>query len=128
MVKGAASYKEVDIQSEVLTASPHRLIQLLLNKCQQHLNLAIYAVENNNIKQKCLSISKANKIIISLREHLDFERGGDIAPQLYDLYTFMENHLLEANLSNNPQELREVLVVLNNIKEGWDGIAEKVAN
>ena len=52
------------------------------------------------------------------------ERTHAIADQLNSLYEFMVKNLLQATLHDDEIYLDQAETVLQNIKEGWDGIAE----
>ncbi|WP_297889460.1 flagellar export chaperone FliS [Sulfurihydrogenibium sp.] len=86
---------------------------------------AIENIENRNIKGKIKNISKAIDILTTLRVGLDFEKGGEIAQNLEDIYSFCINELLLANLKNDKQRLEDVINILNTLKSGWEELAHK---
>jgi flagellar protein FliS len=57
-----------------------------------------------------------------LRSCLNVEVGGDFARNLLELYNYMEQRLLEANIKNDPTLLDEVGQLMLQIKSGWDAI------
>ncbi len=122
------AYKEIDIQTDVMTASAHRLIQLLFNRCLEHIQNAKRQIQENQLMEKCTSISKATDILEYLRLclNLEDEKAKSIAGTLDQLYIYIERILLMANADNNTQYLDEATKLLSNIKEGWDGAGEKL--
>lgn len=120
-------YKQVGVQNNVTDASPHRLVQMLMEGALERISTAKGHMQRNRFAEKSRFISSAISIIDGLRSSLDFEKGGEIAANLEALYDYMNRRLLEANVSNNTDFLDEVHSLLSEIKSGWDAIAS-VAN
>ncbi len=118
-------YQSVDTRAQVMEASPHRLIQMLMEGGMSRLAQAKGAMERNQTALKGELISKAIAIIGGLREGLDLERGGTVASNLDNLYEFMIRRLIEANVQNSPEIIDEVAELLRNVKAGWDGIGNQ---
>ncbi len=116
-------YKSVNTQVQALDASPHRLIQMLLEGGLARLAQARGAMERGDVGKKGELIGQAISIIGGLREGLNLELGGEIAANLDKLYEFMAMRLLEANLHNDLTAIEEVSGMLRNVKAGWDAIA-----
>lgn len=125
-----STYKEIDITTDVMTASAHRLVQLLLNRCLEHMQATKKHIEQNLLTEKFASISKATDILEYLRLCLNMEdaKAKTISVTLDQLYTYIEKLLLLANLHNNTEHVDEAMKLLRNIKEGWDGAGEKLEN
>ena len=115
-------YRQNHIHGSVETASPHRLVQMLLEGVQEKLLAAKGFMAKNDIAKKGEHISWAISIIDSLRACLDTEQGGEVAVNLGNLYDYMERRLLEANLKNDPAIIDEVGMLMAQIKSGWDAI------
>lgn len=125
---GAQQYKQVGAQSEIATASPHRLIQMLLEGALEKINLAKGYMQRGEIALKGNHISWAISIIDGLRMSLDREAGGEIADNLDALYDYMGRRLAEANMTNDPALLEEVSGLLLEIKSAWDVIPDELKN
>ncbi len=115
-------YRQNHIHGSVETASPHRLVQMLMEGVQEKLLAAKGFMAKNDIAKKGEHISWAISIIDSLRACLDTEQGGEVAVNLGNLYDYMERRLLEANLKNDPAIIDEVGMLMAQIKSGWDAI------
>ncbi|GAA3954078.1 flagellar export chaperone FliS [Allohahella marinimesophila] len=120
------AYQNVNRQTSVVDADPHRLIQLLFDGALERINMAKVQIQMRNYEGKNRLISKAMEIVGGLRSFLDLERGGSIASSLNDLYEYIERRLLDANISNNIEILDEVAGLIREIKTGWDGIRPEV--
>jgi len=121
-MKGVSQYKQVGAQTGVESATPHRLIQMLLEGALEKINLAKGYMQRSDIALKGTHISWAISIIDGLRMSLDKEAGGEIAENLDALYDYMGRRLVEANLNNDPVILTEVTGLLLEIKSAWDAI------
>ncbi|MVW76269.1 flagellar export chaperone FliS [Pseudomonas xionganensis] len=117
-------YQTVNTHAQAMEASPHRLIQMLMEGGISRLAQAKGAMERNQTALKGELIGKAIGIIGGLREGLDLEQGGEVAANLDSLYEYMVSRLVEANLQNEPDILDEVAVLLRNVKAGWDAIGQ----
>jgi flagellar protein FliS len=119
----ANAYAELGRQSDVNTASPHRLIVLLFEGAESAINVAKVHAERGDIAARGSSISKAIDIISNgLKVSLDVNHGGELALRLSALYDYMVSRLLWANMKNDTQALQEVLSLLGEIHEAWNQI------
>lgn len=116
-------YKKVNVHSQVEGASPHRLIQMLMEGALQKMYAARPMMEDGQLGPKAEQITWAISIIDGLRISLDKEVGGGIAQNLEDLYDYMVRQLMQANLTNDVALVDEVVDLLKQIKEAWDAIA-----
>ncbi len=115
-------YSQVGVSSGIEQASPHRLIQMLMDGAIEKVAMAKGFMERNEISQKGGHISWAISIIEGLRSSLDKSAGGDIADNLDDLYDYMIRRLIRSNAENNPDLLDEVVSLLKSVKDAWDEI------
>lgn len=121
-------YRQNHIQGGVETASPHRLVQMLMEGALEKILAAKTFMENKEIAKKGETISWAISIIDGLRSCLNADAGGDIAQELFALYNYMEQRLLEANIKNDQNMLDEVAQLLIQVKTGWDNIPAEFHN
>ena len=124
---GAARYLELDTQSRVESASPHRLIQLLMERSLAKIGLAKTHLENRNLEEKGGSIGDAIEIINGLQASLNHKADERLSGNFDALYGYMMRRLLEANLYNDAGALDEVAGLMREIKEAWDAIADEAA-
>jgi|SRR5690606_29215390 flagellar protein FliS len=119
-------YRRLGIESEVSNASPHRLIQLLIEGAISRLAAALGAIERNELALKGESISKAIDILGGLRASLDMSEG-ELSQRLDQLYEYMNFSLLEASAANDADKVGEVIQLLKTIKSAWDEIGKQPA-
>jgi flagellar protein FliS len=120
--KALDSYGRNAVQSEVDFASPHRIIQMLMEGALSKIATAKGCIDRGETAEKSRQITWSMNIIQGLRTSLDAEKGGDVAANLDSLYEYMGRRLLEANMNNDTAILDEVNTLLAEIKTGWDGI------
>ncbi len=120
--KALDSYGRSAVQSEVDFASPHRIIQMLMEGALSKIATAKGCIDRGETAEKSRQITWSMNIIQGLRTSLDAEKGGDVAANLDSLYEYMGRRLLEANMNNDTAILDEVNTLLAEIKTGWDGI------
>lgn len=116
-------YNKVNLQAGIESASPHRLIQMLIDGALTRIVQAKGHMQAKSTRQKGEDISMAISIIGGLRDSLDHKKGGAIAENLDSLYEYMTYRLMEANLKNDISLLDEVRNLLMEIKTAWDAIA-----
>lgn len=117
-------YQHVNTHAQAVEATPHRLIQMLMEGGLTRIAQARGAMDRQQTALKGELIGKAIGIIGGLRNGLDLNAGGELAANLDGLYEYMVSRLLEANLKNVPEPLDEVAELLRNVKSGWDAIGQ----
>jgi flagellar protein FliS len=119
-MKGIQTYQD----TAVTTQNKGRLIVMLYEGAVKFLKLAIREAEAENYEAKGNYIGKAQDIITELNAVLDMEAGGEIAGNLRKLYFFMNDRLPKANAKNDPEMIREVISLLEELNQGWKAITE----
>ena len=115
----AAAYQE----TSVTTQNKGRLIVMLYDGAIKFMKLAIKEMEAKNYEAKGIYINKAQDIINELNMVLDMEAGGEISANLRKLYVFMSKRLSEANIKLDPNIVREVITLMEELNVGWKAIA-----
>jgi flagellar protein FliS len=123
---GLAQYQQVQVDAKAEDASPHRLIQMLMEGGLQRMAEAKGAIQREDMLEKGHAIGKAGAIMMGLRSSLNMEAGGELARNMDAMYEFIIHRLTEANLANDCSAIDDCCQVLRTIKEGWDGIAAEV--
>lgn len=119
-------YQKIGSQAQTSEASPHRLVQMLMQGGLDRMAQAKGAMARKDLPNKGIFIGKAIAIIGGLREGLDLDTDPTDALRNQDnLYYFMMKRLTEANVKNDPKILDEVAGLLITVKEGWDAIADQ---
>lgn len=104
-------------QNSVFTATPEELTLMLYNGCIKGIKFAQIAIDEKDYEKANFYICKAEAIVRELRNTLDMKY--DIAKNLYDLYTYFLDRLIEANIKKNKDILSEVLHFVEDIRDTW---------
>ena len=118
-MNGLNAYKEVTIT----TQSKGRLVVMLYDGAIKFLKQALVEFQNGNVDARWNNIRRAMDVIDELNAVLNMEEGGEIAVNLRKLYVFMNRHLSTANVKKDPQMVREVVSLLEELNQGWKAIA-----
>ena len=123
-IKAAAAYKRLDIESAVASADRHELVTLLFKALIGALAGAEVHHQHENKDQVREYVAKACRILAGLQGSLDYERGGDIAVNLGQLYGYSIRKLFAANvnLDNAPDNIAEVKTLIEPIAEAWENM------
>ena len=75
--------------------------------------------DTGDLKLRSETMSKALTIIYALQSSLDFERGGEIAENLYRLYEYTREQILIDNKSGEAVGILVAISSLEDIREAW---------
>jgi flagellar protein FliS len=126
--RGVNAYAKVGLETNISSASPHKLIVMLYDGALVAILKALANMKAGNIAEKGKAISHAIAIIDNgLRASLDRDAGGQIAQSLDSLYDYMSRQLLLGNLENKPEKLEEVQRLLADLRGAWNTIGETPA-
>ncbi len=117
--KAAAQYGEVMVETGVSGADGTQLIQLLLDGLIESLDIAEGHIKRKAIAEKSFQLTRAGRIVLGLQSALDFEKGGDIARTLSELYQYVTRRLLHINMKNDLVALGEVRGLMQQVREAW---------
>lgn len=115
-------YSSVNSYTGVTDASPHQLVQMLLDGALGKLSVVKGLMDRGETAKKGEVIGQAISIVGGLRSSLDLSKGGEIAANLDNLYEYMERQLIQANLKNDLTIINEVVSLLLEIKTAWVSI------
>ena len=126
-------YKKVEKAGDSIK-SPYEIIKIILNELQRNIHLMILEIDKkkaftisrkfNDVKNCQKSISKyvvrCLTTIYSLQTSLDFEKGGKIAINLFQLYEFCRLQIIDAFRHNKNDGLKKSYDALSQIVLAWD--------
>lgn len=118
-------YQSVGVQTSIMDADSHRLIQLLYQGALDAMAQAKGAIERDDIESRNNCLNRAVQIVGGLRSFLDKEKGGDVADNLERLYEYVEVALFEANMNNDTAKIEHCAGLIREVKAGWDEIRDQ---
>lgn len=112
---------------QVMTASPAKLVFMLYDKAIASLREAMMAIEAGDIEARWRANNRATEIISHLWTTLDMENGCEIAENLDRLFPFIMRQLTQIDLQNDPAPAKEVIAILEPLRDSWRDLAMGVA-
>ena len=117
------AYQSVGVESLANSGNPHQLVVMLFNGARAAIAVARGHLQRKEVEAKGAAISKAIAIIDGgLKASLDLNVGGEMAQNLSDLYIYMGQRLLQANIKNDAKALDEVAQLLQQLGGAWESI------
>jgi flagellar secretion chaperone FliS len=113
-------------QNSVMTASPQELTLMLYNGCLKFIKLAKKAMADNKYEDKNTNMIKAQAIIQELRYTLDPDI--ELSASMAQLYEYMYNRLVEANMKNDTIVLEEVEGYVVELRDTWKQAMSQMKN
>jgi len=118
------AYKKVGLETDVITADPHRLVLMLFDGALLSIQRAKALMAQKQIAEKGAAIGHAIEIVDSgLRVSVDPSVNPEFAERLVGLYRYVTMRLLQANLRNDVKALDEVARILGGLRDAWLRIA-----
>lgn len=124
-LKGINAYKKGNLKQQLSEADPHKITLMLMQGALDKMAYAKGAIERKEFEAKSEHISRASAIIMNLRDTLDLDIKSEITDNLWALYDYMIQRLIDANIQNDLNILDEVISLLLPIKTAWSEIPEE---
>ena len=103
--------------SKILTASPAELTLMLYEGAIKFTNIAIMAIEKNDIEKAHNNIKRVERIIEEFRSTLDHKYP--VAEDFDRVYVYLLQRLFEANIKKDLEILEEVNTHLRSMRDTW---------
>ena len=103
--------------NKIMTASPAELTLMLYDGAIKFGNIAIKAIEEKDIPKAHTNIVKVQNIIEYLRATLDMKYP--VAQDFENIYSYLDQRLLQANIKKDPEILEEVNEHLRAVRDNW---------
>ena len=119
MVNAAEAYK----RQQILTATPEQLTLMLYNGCLKFIGEGIDAVSAKKYEAANTSLQKAQRIISEFRLTLNMDY--EISHQLFPLYNYVYDRLVEGNIKSDVSKLEEAKDIITELRDAWVGAMKK---
>ena len=128
--KIADVYKSTERNALVESEDPHKLVLVMFDALIK--SIEIY-VENIDVKKADLELrskhfSRSLTIIYSLQSSLDFEKGGEIADNLFQTYEFARQMVIGSIRTMDKTGPKRAISLLSEIREAWAQMGENLTN
>ena len=129
-LKGPKAYRNTERQAIEELKDPHEIILTMLDALLKSMNLFVENIDiktgNSEIKSK--HFARSLTIIYSLQSSLDFEKGGDIANSLFQLYEYARQKLISDLGKGRAVDTPSAITVLDEIRDAWQMIGPESKN
>jgi flagellar protein FliS len=106
-------------KSAVSSASPLQLVVMLYDGALRFMEAGKHAMQKGDVFAQNDNLTKAERIVGELLATLDMEKGGEVAKNLFSLYTYVYNTLVEANIEDKPEKVDECVAIMSDLRESW---------
>lgn len=103
--------------SKILTASPAELTLMLYEGAIKFCNIAILAVEQNDIEKAHVNIVKTERIIEHFKLTLDMKYP--VSEDFERVYNYLLRRLVAANIRKDKEILEEVCAHIRSMRDTW---------
>jgi flagellar protein FliS len=120
--QGYAAYAN----NRIMTASPAELTLMLYDGAIKFCNIAVVAIEKQDVEKAHTYIMKTELIIEEFQASLNHKYP--IAKEFDNVYTYLMERLREANLKKDPEILEEILTHLRTMRDAWKEVMRITQN
>ena len=112
--------------NKITMATPAELTLMLYEGAIKFVNIAIVGIEEKDIEKAHNNIRKADRIIEEFQMTLNHKYP--VAKDFDEVYTYLRQRLLEANIHKDKEILEEVLGHLRTMRDTWKEVMRLTAN
>lgn len=105
-------------QNSIMTASPEELVVMMFKGLEKYIRQGKLYIGDRDCENANKAILKAQDIIYELMASLNMNE--EISGQLFSLYEYMINSLMEGNIAKDTGKLEEVLDIATGLRESWE--------
>ena len=113
-------------KNKITMASPAELTLMLYEGAIKFCNIAVVAIENKDYTKANTNIQKAERIIGEFQATLDFKY--EVAKDFNNVYNYIMQRLIEANIKKDIEILEEVLKHLRTMRDTWKEVMKLTKN
>ena len=104
---------------QILSSKPEKLILLLYDGAIKFIRQGQKSLENEQLEEAHNHLIRAQNILVELMGSLNFDKGGEIASNLFRIYEFMHYTLVQANVKKEPEPLGRICGQLKRLRDSW---------
>jgi flagellar secretion chaperone FliS len=117
-------YASIQTGSRIEGATPHGLVKILYDELLIAIDTAVAAQSSGDIGKTNEKHSRAMSILHALDASLDFDKGGDIALSLAQIYKESRRLLLLSVQQKSNEEALKARAILAEIAAAWEAIGQ----
>lgn len=101
-------------------ASKEQLLLMLLDGAVKYAKIGRQAIIDNDIQRKHDNIMRTQDIFYELMISLDRNAGGEWGDNLYAVYEFINQRLMEANMKKDVKIMDEIIPLIEEVRDLWN--------
>jgi flagellar secretion chaperone FliS len=106
-------------QTQVSTSNPEKILLMLYDGAINFSRIAMENAAKGDKSARGKYVSKAQAIVAELMNSLDHEVGGAVAERLTQLYMYIINEYVNANVKNSVKSLENTVKILGMLRDTW---------
>jgi flagellar protein FliS len=103
-------------------ASKEQLLLMLLEGAVKYAKIGRQAIEDKDIEKSHKNITRTEDIFYELMATLDISKASEWGQNLLDVYRFVVDKLIQANLEKDVKLMDEVIPLIENIRNMWNEV------
>ena len=118
------NYINDDIAAKTSSLDPHKIIEEVLIDLKKNMATLAYSLDHEPVISsiKSNSFSKSLTAIYILQSSLNFEKGEEIAQNLYNIYEFCKDSIMKGFSKRNSKLIYDAIPPIEEILDGWKQI------
>ena len=112
-------------QNSVNTASKGQLLIMLVDGAVKYTKIAKLAILEKNMERAHKELVRVQDIFLELMITMDKDVGSYMQ-DLYEIYEFIKNELIKANIKKDVQIIDRVLPLIEDVRDMWHEADRKI--
>lgn len=112
-------------QNSVNTASQEQLLIMLVDGAVKYTKIARLAILEKNMARAHKELVRVQDIFLELMITMDKD-AGSYMKDLYNVYEFIKNELIKANIKKDVKIIDNVLPLIEEIRDMWHEVDRKM--
>jgi flagellar protein FliS len=118
-----ANYEQI---KRIAEEFPSTLVVMLYDDALENLDIAIGAIEAEDIEERFRASERVADILYNLCISLDLENGGQVSENLAALYKHGIQQMTDINFSNDPAVAESLKRVLEPLRDSWAELDDRI--
>lgn len=122
------AYQNTEKQALQETDDPHFIVLTMFNEMLKSMKLFADNADlkaGGELEVKSKHFARALSIIYALQSSLDFEKGGDIANNLFQLYEYARQQMMSDLKAGKPEGSYQAISFLTEIRDAWEEMGKQ---
>ncbi len=121
------SYSAVQSEANASVSSPLELIAMLHDRLLQEIDSLKFFIEQKDFESKASSAQKCIDILVALDSSLELESGEELILNIHSLYEHSIAVIFDVSKELDTAPLADLKKVIEDLKEGWEGVVNNLS-